>query len=35
MSTVGRWRLSDPGRGRRPGALDPSGINPLSRPGVI
>ncbi|WP_288143219.1 hypothetical protein [Priestia megaterium] len=35
MSTAGRWGLSDPVRGRRPGALDPSGISTLERPGVI
>ncbi|MEI2341623.1 hypothetical protein [Priestia megaterium] len=35
MYTAGRWRVNDPGRGRRPGALDPSGISPLERPGAI
>lgn len=35
MSIAGRWGLFQPGRGRKPGALDPSGINPLSRPGVF
>ncbi|WP_267922062.1 hypothetical protein [Priestia megaterium] len=35
MNSAGRWKVSDSGRGRRPGALDPSGISPLERPGVI
>ncbi|WP_278190230.1 hypothetical protein [Priestia megaterium] len=35
MSTAGRWGLSDLGRGRKPSALDPSGISPLERPGAI
>ncbi|QSX20009.1 hypothetical protein [Priestia megaterium] len=34
-STAGRWELSQPGRNRKPGALDPSGISPLERPGAI
>ncbi|WP_278044570.1 hypothetical protein [Priestia megaterium] len=35
MNSAGRWRVSDPGRGRKPGALDPSDFGPLERPGVI
>ncbi|MGB3568439.1 MAG: hypothetical protein WBA30_14955 [Priestia megaterium] len=35
MSTAGRWSLSQSGRSRKPGALDPSGISPLERPGAI